>query len=456
METYDLAVIGSGPGGYVAAIRAAQLKLKVVCIEMSPTLGGTCLNVGCIPSKALLESTGAYFFIKQHGERMGVMAPSIAPDFSIMMNRKNSIVKTITEGVKGLFKKNGVTSIFGKATLTGPNTIDIDGKQTIEAKNIILATGSAPITLPFLPIDEKKILTSTGALALDKVPEKLIVIGAGVIGVELGSVYARLGSDVTFIEALDGICGALDPDVHRVLLASLKKQGLKFHLGTPVKSAKIEDKITITAGDMTLDGDAVLVGIGRKPYTDGLGLEKAGVQATPRGQIIVDEFFRTSVPHIYAVGDIIDGPMLAHKASEEGTVAAEIIAGENTSVDYMTIPSIIYTHPEVATLGFTEPEAREKGLETFSGICPLMANARARCMDDNEGMVKVIGDKKSGKLIGLHIVAPHASELIGEGVVAIKKRMTVEELANTCHGHPTLSEAIKEACLVALSRPINL
>lgn len=455
METYDLAVIGSGPGGYVAAIRAAQLKLKVVCIEMNPTLGGTCLNVGCIPSKALLESTGIYSFIKQHGERMGVIAPSLTPDFSVMMNRKNSIVKTITDGVKGLFKKNGVVSIFGKAELTGPNTIKIDGKE-IQAKNIILATGSNPISLPFLPVDEKKVLTSTGALALEKVPAKLIVIGAGVIGVELGSVYARLGSDVTFIEALDNICGNLDPDVHRALLSTLKKQGLKFHLGTTVKSAKIEDKITLTAGDMTLEGDAVLVCIGRKPYTEGLGLEKAGVKTTPRGQVIVDEQFRTSVPSIYAVGDIIDGPMLAHKASEEGTVAAEIIAGENTSVDYMTIPSIIYTHPEVATLGFTEPEAREKGLETFTGICPLIANARARCMDDNEGLVKVIGDKKSGKLIGLHIVAPHASELIGEGVVAIRKRMTVEELANTCHAHPALTEAIKEACLVALGRPINL
>lgn len=456
METYDLAVIGSGPGGYVAAIRAAQLKLKVVCIEMNPTLGGTCLNVGCIPSKALLESSGAYSFIKQHGERMGVIAPNLTPDFSIMMNRKNSIVKTITEGVKGLFKKNGVNSIFGKAALTGPNTIEIDGKQTIEAKNIILATGSAPISLPFLPVDEKRILTSTGALALEKVPARLIVIGAGVIGVELGSVYARLGSDVTFIEALDVICGALDPDVHKLFLSSLKKQGLKFHLATSVKSAKIEDKITITAGDIALEGDAVLVGIGRKPYTEGLGLEKAGVKTTPRGQVVVDEFFRTSVPSIYAVGDIIDGPMLAHKASEEGTVVAEIIAGENSSVDYMTIPNIIYTHPEVAALGFTEPEAREKGLEVFSGICPLIANGRARCMDDYEGMVKVIGDKKSGKLIGLHIVAPHASELIGEGVIAIRKRMTVEELANTCHGHPTLSEAIKEACLIALGRPINI
>ncbi len=455
METYDLAVIGSGPAGYVAAIRAAQLKLKVVCIEMNPTLGGTCLNVGCIPSKALLESTGLYSFVKQHGEKMGVIAPNLTSDFSAMMSRKNSIVKTITEGVKGLFKKNGVTSIFGKATLAGPTTIEVDGK-TIEAKNIILATGSTPIALPFLPIDEKKVLTSTGALALEKVPSKLIVIGAGVIGVELGSVYARLGSDVTFIEALDNICGNLDPDVHRVLLASLKKQGLKFHLGTSVSSAKIEDKITITAGDQILEGDTVLVGIGRKPYTEGLGLEKAGVKTTPRGQVIVDEFFRTSVPSIYAIGDIIDGPMLAHKASEEGVVAAEIIAGENSSVDYMTIPSIIYTHPEVATLGFTEPEAKEKGVDTFSGICPLIANARARCMDDNEGMVKVIGDKKSGKLIGLHIVAPHASELIEEGVVAIRKRMTVEELANTCHGHPTLSEAIKEACLVALGRPINL
>lgn len=455
MDEYDVAIIGSGPGGYVAAIRASQLGLKVVCIEMRDRLGGACLNVGCIPSKTLLESTHLLAFLKSHGSKMGVDAAGVNGNFPVMMERKEGIVKTITEGVKGLFKKNKVTSITGKASLTGTNTISVDGKE-ISSKNIILATGSTPITLPFLPIDEKKIITSTGALSLESVPPRLLVIGAGVIGVELGSVYARLGSTVTFVEALDTICGGLDPDVHRAALSTFKKQGLTFHTGTAVKDAHIGEQITVEAGDLKFDTDVVLVAIGRKPYTDGLGLDKVGVALSSKGQVLVDEAFRTSIPSVYAIGDLIDGPMLAHKASEEGVVVAEIIAGHASTVDYMTIPGIIYTHPEIASLGFTEPEAKEKGLNSFTGTCSFLANARARCMDDSEGFVKVIGDKNSGKLIGLHIIGPHASELIGEGVVAIRNRMTVEALANTCHGHPTLSEAIKEACLVALGHPINI
>lgn len=441
MEAYDVVVIGSGPGGYVAAIRAAQLGLKTACIEMEKTLGGTCLNIGCIPSKALLETTQVLSFLKGHGEKMGIEAPTLNINFPAMMKRKDAVVKTITDGVKGLFKKNNVTSIFGKASITGPNAVEVNG-ETIQAKNIILATGSIPIALPNFPFDEKKIVSSTGALTLEKIPTKLVVVGAGVIGVELGSVYARLGSKVTFIEALDTICGNLDPDIHRSLLSLLKKQGLEFHLGTTADAASLAD------------ADVILVAIGRKPNS--AGLDKAGIALTQKGLVIVDESFKTSVPSIYAIGDLIEGPMLAHRASEEGTVCAEIIAGHSASVDYMTIPSIIYTHPEVASLGFTEPEAKEKGLEPFIGICSFLANGRARCMDDNEGLVKVIGDKDSGKLIGLHIIGPHASELISEGVVAIKNRMTVEDLANTCHGHPTLTETIKEACLVALGRPINI
>lgn len=451
MENFDVAVIGSGPGGYVAAIRASQLGLKVVCIEMAEKLGGTCLNIGCIPSKSLLETTGIYAFMKQHHEKMGIKVNELSVDFPVMMKRKDSVVNTITEGVKGLFKRNNITSVFGQAKLLNSNAIQVNG-QIIEAKNIILATGSVPVPLPFLPFDEKKVVSSTGALNLKEIPKKLLVIGAGVIGVELGSVYARLGSEVVFIEALDTICGAQDPDVHRTLLSMLKKQGLKFHLGIRVKSAVVKDRVeVVTENGEVFDADVVLIAIGRKPYHEGLGVE-----LSPSGQVIVDDLFRTNLPHVYAIGDLIDGPMLAHKASEEGMACAEIIAGHRASVDYMTIPSIIYTHPEVALLGFTEPEAKSKGVDVFTGMCSFIGNGRARCMDDNEGFVKVVGDKSSGKLIGMHIISPHASELIGEGVIALKNRMTVEDLANTCHAHPTLSEAIKEACLAALGRSINL
>lgn len=452
----DVAVIGSGPGGYVAAIRAAQLGKKVVCIEQMQSLGGTCLNIGCIPSKALLETTHYYSFMKEHAKSLGIEA-SLSLDFAKMMERKNSVVKGITEGVKSLFKKSGVEAVFGKGVMKSPNSIDVGG-QTIQATHIILATGSVPVELPFLPFDEKRIVSSTGALSLEKIPQKLVVVGAGVIGVELGSVFARLGSSVTFIEMLPQICGSLDPTIHQQFLPLLKKQGLIFHLETQLKKADIQEKGIMLSvegkeGAMSLEADVVLVAVGRRPASENLGID---LEKTKAGHIVVDDHFRTSVPSIFAIGDLIQGPMLAHRASEEGVLVAELILGHEGKIDYMTLPNIIYTHPEFASVGFSEQEAKDFGLSVMTGICSLKSNGRAKAADDNEGLVKIIGDKASGKLLGVHILASHASEMIGEGVVALKKRMTVEELGSVFHGHPTLTEAIKEACLVALGRPINL
>lgn len=456
---YDLAVIGSGPGGYVAAIRAAQLGLKTICIEKSETLGGTCLNVGCIPSKALLQTTEYYSFLKNEGAALGIDASTLSLDFNQMMQRKKGVVKSHTDGVQGLFKKNNIETLFGKARLLSNQLIEV-GSQKVEAKSILLATGSEPIALPFLPFDETKILSSTGALALSKIPEKMLVIGAGVIGVELASVYARLGSKVTLVEMLDHICGDLDANIHTHFLRILSKQGLEFHLGAAVKRGEVGDKVRLQVqkGDqeLNLEADVALVAVGRRPYSTGLGLEELGVKKTAKGHVLVDDNFHTSLANVYAIGDLIEGMMLAHRASDEGIAVAELIAGHAHKIDYVTIPNIIYTHPELAVVGFSEKEAQQAGLEVKTGICFLKSNPRARCAGDMEGLVKVIAEKESGKLLGVHILSAHASELIGEGVVALRSRMTLDELANTSHGHPTLSESIKEACLVALGRPINI
>jgi len=455
---FDVVVIGSGPGGYVAALRAAELGLKTACVEKDGTCGGTCLNVGCIPSKALLQATEYFSLLKNDAREFGIEFEKVDFNFEIAQERKKNIVSGLVFGIESLFKKTGVSLIRGRAAFMSPNTIEVtDGGKAsiIEGKNFILATGSQPIELPFLPFDEKIILSSTGALALKKPPKKLLMIGGGVIGVELASVYNRLGTEVTAIEMLDHICPAMDQAISKQLLQSLKKQGITFHLKSRVKSGKVENgqavlDVEIQGKTENFSADAVLVAVGRKPYTQNLGLEKLGIATAPGGTIAVDSNFRTSQPNIYAIGDVIDGPMLAHKASQEGVVVAEIIAEKKAFIDYASLPNVIYTHPEAAAVGVTEEEAIKWGLTTVSGIAYFKANPRARCMGNTDGFVKIIAEKQSGKILGVHIIGPSASEIISEGVMAIKNRCTLKQIAETSHAHPTLCETILEACVNAL------
>ncbi len=459
-ERYDVVVVGGGPGGYVAAVRAAQLGLRTACIEKGSYLGGTCLNVGCIPSKALLQSSLHYHFIEKEAQAHGIEVGKPTINFMQMMKRKDEIVHGLVTSVDVLLKKHKIDWIHGAGRFTGPHTIGV-GDKTVETSHVILATGSQPIALPFLPFDEQRVLSSTGALALKEVPKKMIVVGAGVIGVELASVYNRLGTEVTVVEMLDTICPAMDHAICRALQTSLKKQGLTFHLGVKVTRGVVSDTgVTITiekeGKQEQHSADVVLVAIGRRPYTEGLGLKEVGVAVSQRGFVEVDELFRTSLKHVYAIGDIVDGVMLAHRASEEGIAVAEIIAGQRPHVNYMSIPNIIYTHPEVAAVGLTESEAKAAGIEMLIGSCIFRANPRARCAGDTDGLVKVIGDKRTGRLIGMHIACANASEMIGEGVMALDLGATVEQVANASHGHPTLTEAIKEACQQALGRAIHI
>ncbi len=454
-EEYDVVIIGAGPGGYVAAIRAAQLGFKVACIDKNKDLGGTCLNVGCIPSKTLLHASELYSNLMNHGKELGLDFQKPGFDFSAMMQRKQKVVAGFNLGISGLFKKNKITSIIGEASFVNATTLKV-GEKEIKAKNIILATGSEPIPLPFLPFDEKKILSSTGALALDKVPEKLIVVGAGVIGVELGSVYNRLGSSVTFVEFLDRVCPSLDESLSKAAETIFTKQGMKFYLSSKVTGGSIQgDKVTLSVGEMELTADAVLVSIGRRPSTKGLGLEKVGIVPDPRGFIPINGSFRTSLPNIYAIGDIVDGPMLAHKASEEGTLVAEIIAGKSPTLNYMTIPNVVYTFPEIAGVGLTEKETKEMGLSVKVGTFPFKANSRAKCTNEDDGFVKIIADSTTDKILGIHIIGPHASELISAASLAILSKMTAEELGSSCQAHPTLAEALKEASLDVHKRAIH-
>jgi dihydrolipoamide dehydrogenase len=455
----DVVIIGSGPAGYVAAIRASQLGLKVACVEKRSELGGTCLNVGCIPSKTLLQSSEWYWKLLHEGKAHGIEIESIRLHFKQMMARKNKVVLGFNEGINGLFKKNQITRLTGTATFLSSHTLLIQNGSTqkeITAKQIILATGSEPIPLPFLPFDEKRVLSSTGALSLDAVPKKLVVIGSGIIGVELGSVYSRLGSEVRFIEVLDRICPTLDASLSKELQRLLSKQGIQFHLSSRVVGAELsEKKILLRLQEQQIEADAVLICIGRRPFTQGLNLEKVGILPTSKGTIPIDGSFRTAIPHIFAIGDLVDGPMLAHKASEEGVAVAEIIAGHHPVIDYITIPSIVYTHPEVASVGLTEEEIKAQGLSYKVGQFPFKANSRARCYGEEEGFVKILADEKSDRLLGIHIIGPHASELIAEGVIALQQRMTATSLANTPHAHPTLSEALKEAALAVHGRAIH-
>ncbi|MBS0621292.1 MAG: dihydrolipoyl dehydrogenase [Verrucomicrobia bacterium] len=452
---YDVVVIGSGPGGYVAALRAAQLGLKTACIEKRAELGGTCLNVGCIPSKALLHSTEVYARLKKEGNALGIAYDSLRADFPQMMARKNQIVASFNQGIAALFKRGKITQYTGVAQLKSPTQIAV-GEETIETRHILLATGSEPIPLPFLPFDEKRILSSTGALALKEIPKRLLVIGAGVIGVELGSVYARLGCSVTFIEFLDRICPTLDIALSKELQQLLTAQGMTFHLSSKVTSAQMTDReITLSVGETQFSADAVLIAVGRRPYTQGLGLESAGIALTPKGFVEIDGQFRTNIPNIFAIGDLVDGPMLAHKASEEGIAVAEILAGHHPKIEYAAIPNVVYTHPEVGAVGLTEAEAKAAGFGVKVGTFPFKANSRARCVGEELGFVKIVAEEKRGTVLGIHILGGHASELIAEGALALQKRATLADIANTPHAHPTLSEAVKEAALAAEGRAIH-
>ncbi len=461
-ETFDVIVIGSGPGGYVCAIRAAQLGMKVACVEQRATLGGTCLNIGCIPSKALLQSSEEFDHTRHALVDHGVIVDSIKLDLARMQSRKADVVAANVKGVEFLFRKNNVTWLKGHGRIIGPGRVEVNG-ATYDSKNIVIATGSDSVPLTDVDVDERQIVSSTGGLELDKVPTHLVVIGGGYIGLELGSVWRRLGAEVTVVEFLDRIVPTMDGEVARSLQRILGRQGLKFHLGTKVTAARKSNQgVNLTlepakGGDAEeLQADIVLLSIGRRPHTDGLGLAEAGVALDDRGRVRTDAHFATNIQGIYAIGDVIAGPMLAHKAQDEGVAVAEILAGQAGHVNYGAIPGVVYTWPEVAAVGQTEEELKAAGITYSVGKFPFTANGRARAIGYTEGFVKLLADKQTDRILGAHIIGPDAGTLIAELVTAMEFGASAEDVARICHAHPTLEEAVKEAALAVDGRAIHI
>ena len=465
-NNFDLVIIGGGPGGYVCAIRAAQLGLKTACVESRGALGGTCLNVGCIPSKSLLNLSENFHKAKKDFNQQGIEIEGIKLNIEKMMSNKNKSIQVLTKGVEFLFKKNKVTYLKGKGVLLSKNDIVVyenNNKRTnIKSKNIVIATGSTVTSLPGIQINEKNVVSSTGALSFDKVPTKLAVIGGGYIGLEMGSVWSRLGSDVTVIEYLDFITPGMDREISNEFQKILSKQGIKFKMGSKVESVKDEGKsVSISYTNVKnlkkegLEVDKVLVSVGRKPYTEGLNLSKVGIKKDSKGRIEVNKKLQTSVSNIYAIGDVIKGPMLAHKAEEEGIAVAETLAGQAGHVNYDVIPGVIYTSPEVATVGKTEEQLKEENKSYKVGKFPFLANSRAKVNNETEGFVKILADSKTDKVLGVHIIGPHCGDMIAEMALAMEFGASSEDIARTCHAHPTHTEAIKEAALAVDKRPIH-
>lgn len=461
-KEFDVIVIGSGPGGYVCAIRAAQLGMKVACVEKRDTLGGTCLNIGCIPSKALLAASEKLEASKHEYEEMGISTGNVKLNLQKMMAFKDNVVSDNTKGIEFLFKKNKVTWLKGAGRITAANSVDVGG-EAYKAKHIVIATGSDVISLPGIEIDEKQIVSSTGALELDKVPKKMVVIGGGVIGLELGAVWRRLGAEVEVVEFMDGILPGMDNEVRKEALKLFKKQGMTFRLSSKVTEAK-KGKDGVTLSIEPADGgkaekvkaDIVLMSVGRKAYTESLGLDSVGVKTDDRGRVEVDGHFQSSVKGIYAIGDVIAGPMLAHKAEDEGVVLAEMLDGQKPHIDYNLIPGVVYTHPEIAAVGKTEEQLKEEGIPYKAGKFPFMANGRARAMGCTDGFVKILAHKDTDRVLGAHIIGPEAGTLISEIVVAMEFAGSAEDIARTCHAHPTLEEVVKEAALAVDGRPLHI
>lgn len=456
---YDVIVIGSGPGGYVAAIRAAQLGMKTAIIEKYPTLGGTCLNVGCIPSKALLDSSEHYHNAAHTFETHGISIKDLKVNLPQMIARKDDVVKQNVDGIQFLMKKNKIDVHQGIGSFVDANTVKVtkeDGSSTdIQGKNIIIATGSKPASLPFIKLDKQRVITSTEALKMKEIPKHLIVIGGGVIGMELGSVYGRMGAKVSVIEFMDSLIPSMDKTMGKELQKSLKKLGFDFYLKHKVTGVEnLGEEVVVKAENsqgetIEIKGDYVLVSIGRKPYTDGLNAEAAGVKITDRGQVEVNDHLQTSVSHIYAIGDVVKGAMLAHKAEEEGVYVAETIAGQKPHINYLLIPGVVYTWPEVASVGYTEEQLKEQGRKYKAGKFPFMASGRARASMDTDGVVKVLADAETDEILGVHMIGPRTADMIAEAVVAMEFRASAEDIARMSHAHPTYTEAFKEACLAA-------